>query len=337
MKSDFPILLLALCEPAKALTLAGVIARLKKEIPNARITLATTTASAELYQDDEFVDEIQAFDGAIFNLKTLGAMAGLSRRRWGLCVDIGPTLVSRMMQARTRFTLNPHDPRGVVEQISAKLRLDPTEMAPTLRVSPRREAQARSFLDNGSGQAPCIVMAPGASWLGRRWPTERFAVLATRLMREEGPFANQRLLIMGSEADRDTLMALKLATPRAEVFETSEKQDVLTAFAVLKHASLFVGNDELWLAMAAAAGVPTFGLFGPSPDTATPPGGNVHIIRGPRSFADIHAEDPKLKLNVCHMLDLSIDTVAAAIEKDAVSPQVAASAGARLRSPDFAG
>jgi hypothetical protein len=49
--------------------------------------------------------------------------------------------------------------------------------------------------------------------------------------------------------------------------------------------------------------------LGPSDDAAAPIGDNVHIIRGPRSFAAIQAADPKLKLDVCHMLDLSIDRV----------------------------
>ncbi|ESQ92276.1 glycosyltransferase family 9 protein [Asticcacaulis benevestitus] len=315
MRADFPILLLALCEPAKALSLSGVIARLKQEIPNARITLATSSASAELFQDDDLVDEIQAFDGPIFKLKALGSLSELSRRKWGLCVDIGPTLISRMMKAKTRFTLNPNDTAGVVEQVAAKLRLDPAEIAPGLRVSPRREAGVRRLIDNGRGQGALIAMAPGAGWLGRRWPTERFAVLATRLMRDDGPFANYRLLIIGGESERDTLQALRMATPRAQVMEISGEQNALSAYAALKHAAFFVGNDELWLHLAAAAGIPTFGLYGPSDEVTAPLGGHVHTIRSPRSLADIQIVDPKLKQNVCHMLDLSIDRVAATIER----------------------
>ncbi len=74
MKADFPILLLAICDPVKALALSGIIARLKHEIPHARITLVTTPASAELYQDDEFVDEIQVIEGAIFKIKAIGVL-----------------------------------------------------------------------------------------------------------------------------------------------------------------------------------------------------------------------------------------------------------------------
>lgn len=101
MTGEFPILLLALCDPAKALALSGVIARLKQEVPHARITLATTREAAALYQDDDLIAEIQAFDGALFKLKSLHGLSELSRRQWGLCVDIGPTLISRMMKAKT--------------------------------------------------------------------------------------------------------------------------------------------------------------------------------------------------------------------------------------------
>ncbi len=309
MKATFPILLLALCEPAKALALSGVVHRLKQEIPHARITLLTTKLSAELFQDDDCIHKIQAFDGPIFKLKSLSLLSELSRRQWGLCIDIGPTMISRLIPAKTRFTLNPNDPAGVLTQICRALRLSEDEVAPTLRVSPAREAGVRTFLDNGRGIAPLIVIAPGAGWLGRRWPTERFAVLATKLMRDNGPFAGHSLLILGSEDDRDTAVALRMATPRARVMELTGRLDLLSAYAALKHGAVFLGNDELWLHLAAAACIDSFGLFGPSDDAAAPIGDNVHIIRGPRSFAEIQAVDPKLKQAVCHLLDLSIDRV----------------------------
>ena len=309
MKATFPILLLAIVEPAKALALSGVVRRLKHEIPNARVTLMTTKASAELFQDDSCIDEIQIFDGAIFKLKSLGMLSDLSRKQWGLCIDIGPTMISRLIPAKTRFTLNANDPAGVLTQICRALRLSESEVAPSLRVSPAREAGVRTFLDNGRGIAPLIVIAPGASWIGRRWPTERFAVLATKMMRDNGPFAGHSLLILGDEEDRDTAVALRMATPRARVMELTGKLDLLSAYAALKHGSVFLGNDEMWLHLAAASGIPSFGLFGPSDDAAAPIGDNVHVIRGPRSFDTIKSVDLKLKQSVCHMLDLSIDKV----------------------------
>lgn len=305
----FPILLLALCEPVKALALAGLIRRLKDEIPNAKITLVTTRASAELFAEDDLIDTLQALDGTLFTLRSLKALSGLSRQTWGLCVDIGPSLVSRMIRAKTRFTLDANDHANPLTQICRALRIDKSGVAPQLRVSPRHEAHADVLVGGGAGRPPLLVMAPGAAWIGRRWPTERFAVLATRLMRDDGPFAGHRLLIVGDEADRDTALALSMATPRAQVLELTGRLDLLTGYAALKHGAAFIGNDEIWLHLAAAAGIPAFGLFGPSSDAEAPSGPDVHIIRGPRSFEDILAADPRRKQPVCHMLDLSIDRV----------------------------
>ncbi len=315
MKSPFPILLLALCEPARAIALAGVIPRLKQEIPHARITLVTTKASAELFLDEPAIDETLAFDGAIFNLKALGVLAELSRRAWGLLVDVGPSMVSRMIRSKTRIIINPNDVAGPLKQICQALALKETDVTPRLKLSPERGARAQALLDGGRLTAPILAMAPGAGWLGRRWPTERFAVLATRLMRDDGPFAAHSLVILGNETDRDTAVALAMATPRAQVMELTGKLDLLTACAVLQKTAAFVGNDEIWLRLAAAAGVPTFGLYGPSDEGDAPPGDNMYVIRGPRSLADIRAADPKLKLAVCHMLDLNIDKVYDGIEE----------------------
>ncbi len=322
MNPVFPILLLALCEPVKALSLSGVIRRLKQEIPHARITLVTTQVSARLYEDDDEVDEIIALEGAIFNFKALKTLSGLSRQTWGLCADIGPSLVSRMIRARTRFTLDGNDRAMPLAQISRALHLKEGEVVPELRVSDAREAQARALVGAGPGRPPLLIMAPGAQWLGRRWPTERFAVLATRLMRDDGPFPGARLLIAGDDSDRDTAVALAMATPRAQVMDLTGKLDILTAYAAFRHGAAFIGNDEIWLHLAAAAGIPTFGLFGPSDDAEGPPGGHVHIIRGPRSFEDILNVDPRRRQTVCHMLDLSIDKVYDAIADAAGAGEV---------------
>ena len=65
--------------------------------------------------------------------------------------------------------------------------------------------------------------------------------------------------------------------------------------------------------MAAAAGAPTLGLFGPSDDTQYAPWGpHTRVVRGARSFEQIRLQDPGLNQSFCHMMDLSVDTVAQA-------------------------
>ena len=59
--------------------------------------------------------------------------------------------------------------------------------------------------------------------------------------------------------------------------------------------------------LAAAAGTPTVGLFGPSDDRLYGPwGGRSLALRGPRDFAAFKAVDPELNQALPHMRDLPV-------------------------------
>ena len=76
---------------------------------------------------------------------------------------------------------------------------------------------------------------------------------------------------------------------------------------------LFVGNDSGLMHLAAAAGAPTLGLFGPSDDRCYAPwGANGRVLRTPRDFAAFKALDPELNQAVVHMRDLPVEWAAKA-------------------------
>jgi ADP-heptose:LPS heptosyltransferase len=92
--------------------------------------------------------------------------------------------------------------------------------------------------------------------------------------------------------------------------------DLLTAYACLKRARLFIGNDSGLMHLSAAAGAPTLGLFGPSDDRLYGPWGpDARALRGPRDFEAFLKVDPTLSNQVCHMLDLPIDWVSRAARR----------------------
>jgi ADP-heptose:LPS heptosyltransferase len=62
--------------------------------------------------------------------------------------------------------------------------------------------------------------------------------------------------------------------------------------------------------LAAAAGVPTLGLFGPSDERRYGPWGeHARALRGPRAFESYKAVDPQLNQSLSHMQDLSVERV----------------------------
>ena len=94
------------------------------------------------------------------------------------------------------------------------------------------------------------------------------------------------------------------------------KADLLTAYACLKRARLFIGNDSGAMHLAAAAGIPTIGLFGPSDERLYAPWGeHARVVRGPREFDQIAAVDPGFTQALCHMMDLSVEAVVKAADK----------------------
>jgi ADP-heptose:LPS heptosyltransferase len=153
-------------------------------------------------------------------------------------------------------------------------------------------------------------MGPAANWVGKVWPIERFAQTAKRLLGDGGAMAGGRLLILGGPDDVRAVDELRRAIPKDRVIDLTGQVDLLTAYACLKRASLFIGNDSGLMHLAAAAGTPTLGLFGPSDERLYGPGGEqARVVRGSRDFETIQAAAPGFTQALCHMMDLTVPTV----------------------------
>ena len=127
--------------------------------------------------------------------------------------------------------------------------------------------------------------------------------------------AGGRLMILGDGPDSHEADPIRGVAPRDLTIDLVGKADLLTAFAALRHARLFIGNDTGFSQLAAAAGAPTIALFGPSDDRAWRPWGeNVRVVRGARSLAEIRKVDATLSAQIRHMIDLSAESVLAAAE-----------------------
>ena len=167
-----------------------------------------------------------------------------------------------------------------------------------------------------AGFGPILALAPAANWLGKTWPLERFSRVAMRLLDPEGPMKGGRLMVLGGPEDAKLARELKDVVMRNQFINLTQDTDLLTAYACLKRARLFIGNDSGTMHLAAAAGIPTLGLFGPSDEQLYGPwGANTRVARGPRTYEQIRAVDPSFGQALCHMMDLSVETVSAAAEE----------------------
>ena len=123
-----------------------------------------------------------------------------------------------------------------------------------------------------------VALAPGGGVNPRtrfdlkRWPTEKFVELALRLLEEP----RRRLLVLGLPEEIERFRALAGAPARMQ----GAIGNLRLAGALLARSDVCVANDSGLLHLAAAVGVPTIGIFGPTnPAVWGPAGPGHHIVR----------------------------------------------------------
>lgn len=101
----------------------------------------------------------------------------------------------------------------------------------------------------------CVIGAGGSAPL-RRWPAERFAVVADSIASKTGC----RIVLCGGRAERRLLGEIREAMKRPAT--VIDDQSILIAAKVISRARLFIGNESGLLHIAASLGVPTVGILG---------------------------------------------------------------------------
>jgi ADP-heptose:LPS heptosyltransferase len=313
----FPILFIASSRIGDAVLASGLLKRLHDEIPNARFTIVAGPLSAPLFADMANLDRIIVMNKTKGSGHWFKLWTQVRGRNWGLILDRRGSSIARFLRARRRAIHRTQggEPVHKVIESARLLKVADDPPGPYLFTSAATEAQADSLLCGGAGghdPGPILALAPAANWIGKTWPVERFAQLALDLLGSGGPMPNGRLLILGGPDDRAAAEPLRRILPRERCIDLTGQIDLLTAYACLKRARLFVGNDSGLMHLAAAAGAPTVGLFGPSDDRLYARwGANTRVVRGPRTLAQMRAVDPGFNQSVCHMFDLPVAQVAA--------------------------
>ena len=310
--SEFPILFITATRIGDAVLSSGLIKRLADEIPNARFTIVAGPDAAPLFAHVPGLDRVIVFEKSKSGGHWLELWRKVRTRKWGLVIDLRGSGLSRFLSTKRRAIHRKAggEPVHKVVEAARVLRIEDDPAPPHIFTHPDVEAYADELT---AGKGPILALAPAANWIGKTWPVERFSQVAMRLLREPwSPLQGGRLMVLGGPGD-DKLSRQLRDVALHRFIDLAGKVDVLTAHACLKRARLFIGNDSGAMHLAAAAGVPTIGLFGPSDERLYAPWGDkTRVVRGPRSFDEIKAADPGFTQMICHMMDLPVEKVVSA-------------------------
>ncbi len=261
----------------------GVLGHLMERHAGARITVACGPAAAPLFAGAPGVERVVTLEKARGHGHWFGLWRMAAARWWHLVVDLRSSALAYLVPARRRLVYRRVD--GPVHRVAALGALvDAAEPpAPRLWLAPAHEAAAERLAPAGR---PLLALGAGAGWPGKRWPGERFAALAARLTEPGGVVPGAAVAVLGDEADRAHTRSLVAGLPGC--LDLVGTVDLLTAAALLRRCSLFVGNDSGLMHIAAAVGAPTLGLFGPSrEDHYAPWGPRAAVVRTAASYEDL--------------------------------------------------
>src|SRR5690606_6800865 len=207
MAARFPILYLAEADPEEAILSSGALSYLVEAMPQASFTVVGSAASAPLFADTPRLDRLIVLEKES-RLDWFRLWNQVRPTRWGLVVDMRGSKLSGRLKRQKRAVRGERE-AGVhaVELAARVLQLDDIP-APRLFVSEATQASVDALIPPGEG--PLLAVGPGAEWMGRQWPAERFAKVASTLVGEGGPLEGGRVVVVGAEADRDAAHLIRL-------------------------------------------------------------------------------------------------------------------------------
>ena len=287
----------------------GLLAYLLEKHPDARVTVACGPAPAPLFHAvpnlERIIEMRKGRRAAHWRHLWLEAVGTF----WDLVIDLRASAFAWMVLTKRRIVFRPRrDPIHRVRQLGRLVGMRLTPPAPRLWVDDATREEAVRRIPEGG---PVLAVGPTANWAGKQWPARKFIETITRLTAEGAILPGARIAVFGAASERETALPVIEAIPEERRIDLVGGADLPLVAACLERCALFVGNDSGLMHMAAASGIPTLGLFGPSKEVHYAPWGEHGAwVRSDRSFEDyVGAPGYDYTTTESLMDDLTVDRV----------------------------
>lgn len=292
---------------------------LRRVLPDANITLAIRPSAKGIFAGVDFIDDVLVYDRRNA-FSVIPQIREWRRRRFDLAVLFQnafeaalipflagvPVRLGYATESRQALLTHPlplpewrsskHEVfyylylvTALEQMLTGATTVCETDPDISLPISESRKAEAAELLRSfGVNEGKSVVaICPGSiNSRAKRWPAERYAALADRLMDEQ-----RQVLLIGSKDELDVTNEVTGRMQHRPIVLTGKTSlDQITA--VLGHLDLVVTNDTGPAHIAAALGCPTIVIFGPTnPLTTRPFSFKAEIIRHPPDCAPCMLRD----------------------------------------------
>ena len=303
------ILFIAPADLGETVLATGALAFALTREPAASVTVVCRPEAMPLFRATPRLATLHGWEGRDGFSLWVSMAWRVARKPFDLILDFDGSPAGFAVHGRRRLVARRA--RALVHRLEEWSALIGAEapLAPAIWLDARaRDAAAAALPEAG----PVLALAPGADASAKRWPAERFAAIARRLV--GGPLGGARVVLLGDGGDCDVARAIasSLDADGVAALDLAGELDLLAQAALLQRATLFVGNDSALMHLAAAMKAPTLGLFGPSDERLRGPhGARSRALRG-RPYEDIMGLAQGALDGQSLMEDVSVDAVEAA-------------------------
>ena len=194
-----------------------------------------------------------------------------------------------------------------VVHLAAVMGLSEQPPGPKMWFSESARERAKTLIPGGP---PVLAIGPTANWSAKIWRAGSFVELIERLSSPSGILPGARVAVFGRDDERPMALRVIDAIPEGRRIDLVGRLDLMDVGACLERATFFVGNDSGLMHLAAAAGIPTLGLFGPSLEEHYAPWGPWGAaVRADKSFDEIFPSDFDHRQTGTLMDSLAVDVV----------------------------
>jgi ADP-heptose:LPS heptosyltransferase len=254
----------------------GLLDHLLRTYPEARITVACGPVAEGVFSRMPRRQATIVLAKQSFSRHWLSLWRQVAGRRWDLVVDLRGSALAWLVPARRRAVMRGgRRPGHRIGHLAGVLGLQAAPH-PVVWFNQADAVRAASLLP---GSGPFVALGPSANWAGKVWPPERFVALFAALAAPDGPLPGARPVILAGPGALEAAMVAPVLEALPGALDLSGQLELPEAAAVLSRCALFVGNDSGLMHLSAAAGVPTLGLFGPTPaDEYAPVGPRARAV-----------------------------------------------------------
>lgn len=299
----------------------AVLPDLRRVFKDSRIDFLVEGFASPVLGGNPYIDEVITYSAK--SDSSLSIISNVRKRRYDLVIDLfanpRTAVITLLSGAKYRvgfpfkwrriaynIIVSPRggDVHNVEFNLDAlrRLGIETTSSTPVFHLDKRSQEFAGTFLsDNGLHEGGFVSINIGGGWDIKRWPVEKFIELCGLI---DARLHRRVVVLYGpseeAEAARIARSSGAILAPRTSLKEMG---------AVLEASELLVTNDSGPMHIAAALGVPTLAIFGPTSPHLQGPYGNVSGIVRNEKLDCLECNLTKCPIGNPCMKDLDAETV----------------------------